>query len=141
MRQPFGHAAQPWRTFHILNKLERALGNAAEAHRAHDLARDHTSPTGAMAAKARTRAGEFYDLMATNPEAAKPQLVELSQSPDLPTYLQALLSALQAVAAGSRDPALADEPSLDFDDAAELLLLIEKLTRRDQGPSAAPGNA
>jgi hypothetical protein len=32
---------------------------------------------------------------------------------------------------GSRDPALAENPSLDYDDTVELLLLIETLVRHD----------
>ena len=32
-----------------------------------------------------------------------------------------------AVVAGSRDPALADQPELDYSMAAEILLLIESL--------------
>jgi len=37
------------------------------------------------------------------------------------------IGALQAVVAGSRDPALADQPELDYTMAAEILLLIETL--------------
>ena len=38
-----------------------------------------------------------------------------------------LLSILQALLAGSYDPALADNPLLDYDDAAELHLLLDRL--------------
>ncbi len=38
-----------------------------------------------------------------------------------------LLTALQALLAGSRDPALADDPRLHFCDAAELRLLLDQL--------------
>jgi hypothetical protein len=37
------------------------------------------------------------------------------------------IGALQAVVAGSRDPALADQPELGYTMAAEILLLIESL--------------
>jgi hypothetical protein len=40
-----------------------------------------------------------------------------------------LISALQAVLAGSRDLHLADDTNLNYADAAELLLLIESLPR------------
>ncbi len=49
---------------------------------------------------------------AANPEAA---------------VLLPFIGALQAVFAGSRDPALADQPELDYTMAAEILLLIETL--------------
>jgi hypothetical protein len=49
---------------------------------------------------------------ATDPEAA---------------WLHPFIGALQAVVAGSRDPALADQPELDYTMAAEILLLIESL--------------
>jgi hypothetical protein len=37
------------------------------------------------------------------------------------------LTTLQAITAGSRDRSLAEDPALDFDEAAEVLLLIEAL--------------
>jgi hypothetical protein len=39
-----------------------------------------------------------------------------------------LIPLLEAVLAGSRDPALAEDPNLNYADAAELLLLIESLS-------------
>lgn len=36
-----------------------------------------------------------------------------------------MLPALQAIVAGSRDGALASDPALEYDDAAELILLLE----------------
>jgi len=38
-----------------------------------------------------------------------------------------MIPKLQAILQGSRDPALATDPNLDYDDAAELLLLLEAL--------------
>jgi hypothetical protein len=37
------------------------------------------------------------------------------------------LTALQAITAGSRDRSLAEDPGLTYDQAAEVLLLIEAL--------------
>jgi len=45
-----------------------------------------------------------------------------------------VLVALRAIHAGNRDPALADNPALDFDDAAEILLLLERLRDLEQVP-------
>jgi hypothetical protein len=41
--------------------------------------------------------------------------------------LLSFIGALQAVVAGSRYPALADQPEFDYTMAAEILLLIESL--------------
>ena len=59
--------------------------------------------------------------------AAEHGLAQLAARPDLPAYLKPLIPKLQAILRGDRDPALADDPSLDYDDAAELLLLLEQL--------------
>ena len=40
-----------------------------------------------------------------------------------------LIPTLQAIPDGSRDAALADNPDLDYDDAAEVALLLETLPR------------
>src|SRR5262249_15801846 len=39
-KAPFGHAAQPWKTFSILSRLERAVGNSSAATAAHQQALD-----------------------------------------------------------------------------------------------------
>lgn len=52
---------------------------------------------------------------------------QLKSQDSVPTWLKTLLPKLQAILMGSRDPALADDPALDYDDAAELILLLETL--------------
>ena len=47
--------------------------------------------------------------------------------PTSPPISATCLIALRAILAGNRDPALADDPALDYDDAAEILLLLERL--------------
>lgn len=42
-------------------------------------------------------------------------------------WQQAVIAKLQAILRGDRDPALADDPELDYDDAVELRLLLELL--------------
>ena len=41
-----------------------------------------------------------------------------------------LISKLQAILRGERNPALADDPNLDYDDAVELQLLLENLAAK-----------
>lgn len=54
------------------------------------------------------------------------QLAELARQV-LPDYMRVVLPKLQAILHGSRDPALANDPALDYDDAVELRLLLERL--------------
>jgi tetratricopeptide (TPR) repeat protein len=120
-KKPFGHAATPWTTFAVLSDLERAVGNepaaqkaraqAVQAYRAYR--QDGGEPTYAR--------GQF---LATDPGKC---LAALRQKPDLSPDQRALIAPLQAILAGSRDTALADDLNLNYDDAAELLLLIERL--------------
>jgi hypothetical protein len=50
-----------------------------------------------------------------------------ANDPDAPSYLKALAPKLLAILDGARDSSLADDPALDFDDAVEVKLLLERL--------------
>jgi len=50
---------------------------------------------------------------------------------DPPPRLQAMLPKLHAILHGDRNSALAADLALEYDDAAELLLLLETLGARD----------
>jgi tetratricopeptide (TPR) repeat protein len=134
-KAPYGHAAEPWKTFDILEDLERAVGDeeaATEARRRairaylayrRDGGENHT-PGGKLAAAVQEALdhgapGQVEELDA---EAAR-----LRERPDLPAAANALLLTLQALLAGSREPALAEDPALTYDAAAEILLLLERL--------------
>jgi len=67
----------------------------------------------------------------SEPAQAATLLLQLAADPESAELLP-FIGALQAVVAGSRDPALADQPGLDYTMAAEILLLIESLAG-DQG--------
>ena len=127
----FGHASEPWKSWSILADIETETGNAAVAAEAkrkaiasylayrRDGGENH-NPDGriSLAVTQALRSGEpaeaatLLQQRATDPEAAE---------------LLPFIGALQAVVAGSRDPALADQPELDYTMAAEILLLIESL--------------
>jgi hypothetical protein len=47
---------------------------------------------------------------------------------ELPDYLKPVIPKLIAILQGERNPSLADDPELDYNSAAELLLLLEQLT-------------
>lgn len=141
---PFGHVVEPWMAFNILQGLEQAAGNpeaaaeartrASAAYLAYRLDGGEPSAGGMVpglcAAFAQALAGG-------NTQEATTLLGELRDRPDLPAYLKPVLPALEAILQGSRDPALAEDPALDYDDAAELLLLLERL----EPPTRQPGVA
>jgi hypothetical protein len=112
--------AEPWKTFDTLSNLERAVGNepAAQKARAQAVAaylayrRDGGAPQ-----------NELGELIARDPAGL---LAALRQAPDLPPDLRALITPLQAILGGSRDTKFADDPDLNYADAAELLLMMER---------------
>ena len=67
-------------------------------------------------------------LNAGDPAAARSLLRQTAADPNWQADEdRAFIQALDAIAAGSRDPALADAPGLDWVMAAEVLLLLETL--------------
>jgi len=118
--KPFGHAAQPWTTFDILSDLERAVGNEAEALTARNEALRAYLAYRRAGGESETPAAKLCAMSAT-------QIAELRNIPNLPAPRRAFIPLLEAVLAGSRDPALAENPNLYYQDAAELLFLVESL--------------
>jgi tetratricopeptide (TPR) repeat protein len=98
--QHFGHGVEPWKTFDILSRLERATGNPEAA------------------AQARQQALEAY--LAYRRDGG----VSQRDNPELFTAVS------QAIAAGQRaavEQLLAD-PDLNYRDAAEIILLLDRQT-------------
>ncbi len=130
----FGHAAEPWNSFIILSKLERAAGNDAAATEARERAvqaylayrrAGGENQSGSMTPRL---CAAVAQALATGQTAdAASQIAEVAERPDLAAYLRPLIPALRAILDGSRDPAPASDPDLDYDDAAEILLLLEQL--------------
>jgi tetratricopeptide (TPR) repeat protein len=120
-KKPFGHVTEPWKTFNILRDLERAVGNETAAQQARANALEAYLEYRRDGGAPQNRRGES---MAKDPGAF---LAGLQQQPDLSPDLKALIAPLEAILAGSRDTALAGDPNLDYDDAAELIFLIERL--------------
>jgi hypothetical protein len=65
-----------------------------------------------------------------NTAAVTQALTQLSAAADTPPWLQVMLPKLHAILHGNRNPALTDDPVLYYQDAAELLLLLEKLVEQ-----------
>jgi hypothetical protein len=62
--------------------------------------------------------------------AVAQELAQLAAFTDPPPRLQTMLPKLHAILHGNCTPALADDPALYYQDAAELLLLLEKLAKQ-----------
>jgi tetratricopeptide (TPR) repeat protein len=134
--RPFGHAAEPWTTFEILSDIERDAGRpeaalearrrAIEAYLAYR--RDGgENQSGDITAEL---CEELLGAVSVGQSAAFMQtLDQLQAEPDKPAYLVRVLSALRAILAGGRDHTLADEPALDYANAAEIRLLLEHLDK------------
>ena len=129
-RSPSATLPLPWTTFDILHDLERAVGNPAAAAAARQRAYDAYLAYRRAGGVSQSRLAELYALVTqalTTHETTEPAttLATLAQEPDLPADIPPVLSALQVILAGARDPALADDPNLGYGDAAELRLLLE----------------
>jgi len=133
-KKPFGHAAEPWNTLDLLSELELAEGGseaAALARRQAIAAYLAYRRDGGENQSGRPTAGlctEIAQMIANGlREEAVNGLAKRRKMPDVPPDAYPFFDALATVVAGSRDPALADNPALDYRDAAELLLLLEHL--------------
>jgi tetratricopeptide (TPR) repeat protein len=130
--QPFGHAALPWTTWNILHNLEQAAGNASAAAEARQKAveaylayrRDggENQNPGAQLCEL-----VFQAIQKGEIQTAQQYLVTTFSGPGTQDWAKAMVPKLHAILQGSRDPSLAEDPALDFDDTVELRLLLEKL--------------
>lgn len=130
-KQPYGHVAEPWLTWKILHDLEQATGNAQAAGQAQRQATQSYLAYRRDGGENQSSGAQWCAAVGQliQQGAADKGLEELAKilSPASPDWAKALISKLQAILHGSRDPALADDPALEYDDAAEVLLLLERL--------------
>jgi tetratricopeptide (TPR) repeat protein len=130
-KAPFGSTAEPWKSWDILATIETAAGNGAAAAEARHQAleaflayrRDggeNQSGSGRLALEVRQA------LASGDPAEVASSLQQLAADPQAASMLH-ILTALQAITAGSRDRSLAEDPALHYPEAAEVLLLIEAL--------------
>jgi tetratricopeptide (TPR) repeat protein len=128
---PFGHTARPWTSWGNLTDIETAAGNSAAAADARHQAlsaflayrRDggeNQNGLGRLALAVRQA------LASGDSAEAAASIQQLVADPAWAEHLP-FLTALQAITTGSRDRSLAEDPVLSYDQAAEVLLLIEAL--------------
>jgi len=128
-KEPYGHAAQPWKTWSNLEDLERATGQADAAQAARRRATEAYLAYRRAGGVNQSNQARFFALVAQAiqekaEERAARELDELLTS-ERPPFFRALVRQLQRVLGGERDPALAEEPELDFWNATELRILLE----------------
>jgi tetratricopeptide (TPR) repeat protein len=129
--QPFGTAVEIYKSFSILHDIETATGNPAAARAAWQQARDAYLAYRQQGGYAQFGGGQLVDqvlaLLAQQQvddmQALCNELLQLADQPNASDSLKQLIQAMVAILNGSRDPALADDPALDYDDAAEVLFL------------------
>jgi tetratricopeptide (TPR) repeat protein len=129
--EPLDHAAEPWYAWANLTNIETAAGNSAAAADARHQALNAYLAYRRDGGENQTRSGRLAlalrQALASGDQAeATTLLQQLADDQDFANQL-AFLTALQAITAGSRDRCLAEDPALDYDEAAEVLLLIEAL--------------
>jgi tetratricopeptide (TPR) repeat protein len=146
-KKPYGHTAEPWKTWSILEDLERATGRAEAAQVARQQAIATYLAYRRAGGVSQSPVARLYDLVAQaiqqNGEAEAAQQLSQLLEPDDPPQFTTLIRQLQAVLAGGRDPALAADPELDYGNAAELQLLLEALGRNnlEGGSDRAPSKS
>jgi len=130
-KETYGHSATPWTSWDILADIEAENGNPSAAADARQQARaaylayrrdggENQQGSGRLARDIRQA------LAAGSAAEAASLLQQLAADPDFANQLP-FLTVLQAITAGSRDSSLADDPRLNYTEAAEVVLLIEAL--------------
>jgi tetratricopeptide (TPR) repeat protein len=130
-KRPFGHAAEPWKTFAILHEIERAAGNPAAARAAWQQARAAYLAyrrDGGYAQGGGQFVADVVQWVQQGQSAEAAHLIAQVESADAaPQSLRKLATGVRLALGGQGDPSLADDPGLYYRDAAELLLFLERL--------------
>jgi tetratricopeptide (TPR) repeat protein len=132
----YGHAALPWTTWELLRQVEQATNNPQAAAQARQQAIhtyvDYRRAGGeSQSTSGQLCAATLHAIRQNQAVQAEQQLAQLLQS-DLPQGAKLLISKLQAILGGDRDPALADDPELSYTSVVELQLLLEALANQAQ---------
>ncbi|PWQ92936.1 TIR domain-containing protein [Leucothrix pacifica] len=128
-KQPYGHAAEPWKTWYILHNLEQASGNPQAAREAREQAVATYLAYRRDGGENHSGAGRFVLAVGQAIQQGDTSEVEqvIADALDNPEEDKNFLHKLQAIIAGERDLALAADEDLKYDLAVELQMLLEGL--------------
>lgn len=129
--EPYGHVAESWKTWAILHRLETVTGDVAAAALARARAVESYLAYRREGGYGTTPAAELCtaaaEAIAAGDTSKLDQYLSQPLGEGTPPWARVVFPKVLAVLCGERDPALAADPALDYDDAAELLLLLEAL--------------
>ncbi len=127
-KSQFGHAATPWNAWAILSNLETAEGNLPAAAQARQKAMQaymaYRKDGGESHSNQFNRIAATAQALQSGEEAQLIEELESALKPGDPTEYIALIRALISLLRGSRDPALANDPELNYANAVELKLVF-----------------
>jgi hypothetical protein len=128
----FGQVAEPWKAYDILFDIERDAGRPKAASEARNRALAaylayRRDGGGSHKPSAEAAAYVVAAITEGNVEEVMTAIDRTAREPGSDPEFVAASSAYLAILSGSRDSALADHPELDFQDAAEIVLLLEQL--------------
>ncbi|MCI5191640.1 MAG: tetratricopeptide repeat protein, partial [Candidatus Electrothrix sp. AU1_5] len=131
-KKELGHAGTVWNAFAVLHLIETAEGHEAAAKAAWQQVRAAYLAYRRQGGYARNPGGKLAHQIAGAVQQGKgeetaQELRQIAEAEDTPDWLRAVAPLLLAVLNGSRDPVLADDATLHYSDAAELLFLMERL--------------
>ncbi len=131
----FGHAAGPWGTWNNLYDLEVAVGNTQAATAARQRAIDTYLSYRRDGGEPQHFRGQLCEMVANaiqhgEIKKAGQELAKFDGA-DLSAHAKLLIDKLHAILNGHRNPALADDPELYSQDAAEVRLVLERVMRTE----------
>jgi len=143
-KHQFGHVAEQWKSFAILYNIETADGNHAAAQEAWRQARDACLAYRRQGGYAQCLGGKLVDsvlslLSEQKTDEAQELFDRVAGHPDIANSIKKLMQVVIKILNGSRERTLANDLDLHYEDAAEVLFLIERLGGRPTGGSGTGG--
>jgi tetratricopeptide (TPR) repeat protein len=134
--EPYGHAAEPWKTWEMLEELERATGHAQQAHTARNRAIEtylaYRHAGGDSQSPQHQLFTQVTQAIQQNTHNELAQQLHDQLKPDDPPWYTALIQRLHSILTGHRDPTTTNH-EVHYMHAAELQLLLETLSQHKPG--------
>ena len=121
--KPFGHATEPWTAWHNLYNIEQATNHPQAAAEARQQAIDSFMAYRQAGGENHSDVGQLCTFMAQAMRDGKIEEVQQKLATYTHPSWQLFVSKLQAILNGDRNPKLADDSDLHYDEVVELRLL------------------